>query len=134
MNCVKANTLRQVSDLLIQEAGSANILAGGTDVLVQNRPGLVEPELVINIKFIEGMRTIEEEDGSYQIGAAVSGAELGKYPRVLGAWPGVVEGMELVGSTQIQGRATLAGNLCHCTGYNKIIRGIQMAAAELSDI
>jgi CO/xanthine dehydrogenase FAD-binding subunit len=115
MNYVKANTLRQVSDLLIQEAGSASILAGGTDVLVQNRLGLVEPELVINIKFIEGMRTIDEEAGSYRIGAAVSGAELGEHPGVRGAWPGVVEGMELVGSTQIQSRATLVGNLCNAS-------------------
>jgi carbon-monoxide dehydrogenase medium subunit len=49
MNYIKADTLRHASDLLIQETGVARILAGGTDVLVQNRLELVEPDLVINI-------------------------------------------------------------------------------------
>jgi CO/xanthine dehydrogenase FAD-binding subunit len=115
MNYVNADTLRQASELLIQEAGTTRILAGGTDVLVQNRLGLVEPELVINIKFIEGMRTIEKEDGGYRIGAAVSGAELGENLGVRALWPGLVEGMGFIGSTQIQGRATLVGNLCNAS-------------------
>lgn len=115
MKYVKAESLEQASGLLAQEKGLARILAGGTDVLVQNRLGLVEPDLIINVKFLDGMREIVAEDGGYRIGAAVSGAELGEHGGVRALWPGVVEGMELIGSTQVQGRATLVGNLCNAS-------------------
>lgn len=115
MNYVKAESFDQVSELLVQESGISRILAGGTDVLVQNRLELVEPDLIVNIKFLDGVRTIQHENGGYRIGAAVCGAELGEHIGVRTLWPGVVEAMELIGSTQIQGRATLAGNLCNAS-------------------
>jgi carbon-monoxide dehydrogenase medium subunit len=89
------------------------VLAGGTDLLVQLRAGMVEPDLVVDIKRIAGMDTIVEENGGFRIGAAVSGAQLGEHAGVKAAWPGVVEGVELIGSTQVQGRATMIGNLCN---------------------
>ena len=61
------------------------------------------------------MRNITAEDGGFRIGAAVSGAEMGEHEGLVALWPGVVEAMELVGSTQVQGRATLAGNLCNAS-------------------
>ena len=101
--------------LLGAETGTTRVLAGGTDVLVQIRSGLVEPDLIVDIKRIEGMKEIRPEDGGFRIGAAVSGAELGEHEGVRALWPGVVEAMELIGSTQVQGRATLAGNLCNAS-------------------
>jgi carbon-monoxide dehydrogenase medium subunit len=77
------------------------------------RAGMVEPDLVVDIKRIAGMDAITEEDGGFRIGAAVSGAQLGEHDGVKAAWPGVVEGVELIGSTQVQGRATMIGNLCN---------------------
>jgi carbon-monoxide dehydrogenase medium subunit len=61
------------------------------------------------------MRRITAEDGGYRIGAAVACAELGEHAQVKQAWPGVVEAAELIGSTQIQGRATMGGNLCNAS-------------------
>ena len=101
--------------LLSGATGSARILAGGTDLLVQMKSGVVEPDLVVDIKRIDGMKSITQEDGGWRIGAAVSGAEMGEHEALCGAWPGVVEAMELIGSTQVQGRATLAGNLCNAS-------------------
>ncbi len=108
-------TVEEATHLLANADGTARILAGGTDVLVQLRLGLVKPDLVVDIKNIEGMRSIVAEDGGYRIGAAVSGAEMGEHEGLVALWPGVVEAMELVGSTQVQGRATLAGNLCNAS-------------------
>ncbi|MBK0398757.1 xanthine dehydrogenase family protein subunit M [Limibaculum sp. M0105] len=110
-----AASVAEAVRMLAAEPGTTRVLAGGTDVLVQLRSGLVEPDLVVDIKRIDGMREIRAEDGGFRIGAAVSGAELGEDAGVRALWPGVVEGMELIGSTQVQGRATLAGNLCNAS-------------------
>ncbi len=91
------------------------MLAGGTDLLVQLRAGMISPELIVDVKRIPETRAIAAEDGGFRIGAAVSGAELGERADVKQAWPGVVEAMELIGSTQIQGRASLGGNLCNAS-------------------
>ena len=101
--------------LLAEANGDARVLAGGTDLLVQLRAGFVRQGLIIDIKNIEEMRAITAEGGGFRIGAAVTGAELGEHPDVKRAWPGIVESMELVGSTQIQGRATPGGNLCNAS-------------------
>ena len=99
---------------LLADAGDgARVLAGGTDLLVQMKGDVVVPDLVVDIKKISEMRSITAEDGGFRIGAAVTGAELGENEAVKAAWPGVVEAVELIGSTQVQGRATPGGNLCN---------------------
>jgi carbon-monoxide dehydrogenase medium subunit len=108
-------TVEAAVTLLAQEAGLARILAGGTDLLVQLRSGMVEPNLVVDIKRIPETRRITAEGGGFRIGAAISGAELGEHPEVAKAWPGVVEATNLIGSTQVQGRATMVGNLCNAS-------------------
>lgn len=100
--------------LLAAEQG-AYVLAGGTDLLVKLRSEMVEPELVVDIKRIAGMKAITAEAGGWRIGAAVSGAEMGEHAGLVADWPGVVEAAGLIGSTQVQGRATLAGNLCNAS-------------------
>jgi carbon-monoxide dehydrogenase medium subunit len=99
--------------LLAGAPGEARVLAGGTDLLVQMRADLVDPELIIDIKRIRETRVVTEEKGGWRIGAAVTGAELKEHARLKQAWPGVVEAANLIGSTQVQGRATLGGNLCN---------------------
>ena len=100
---------------LLANGAGARILAGGTDLLVQLRAGLIAPELVVDIKNIRETREITAENGGYRVGAAVSGAELGEHTDLKRAWPGVVEAVELIGSTQIQGRASMGGNLCNAS-------------------
>jgi len=96
-------------------AGSAaRIMAGGTDLLVQMRSGLVRPGLIVDIKKIDEMNSIEETaEGGFRIGAAVSGAVLAEHPKFRKAWPGVLEAVNLIGSKQVQGRASAGGNLCN---------------------
>jgi CO/xanthine dehydrogenase FAD-binding subunit len=106
-------TLEGAVALLAGATGEALILAGGTDLLVQLRADLVDPALIIDIKKIPEIRTVTEEKGGWRIGAAVTGAELKEHPRLKQVWPGVVEAANLIGSTQVQGRATMGGNLCN---------------------
>jgi carbon-monoxide dehydrogenase medium subunit len=99
--------------LLAGANGGARVLAGGTDLLVQMRADVVDPELIVDIKKIRETRTITQDKGGFRIGAAVTGAELKEHTQLKQAWPGVVEAANLIGSTQVQGRATLGGNLCN---------------------
>ncbi|MBM3218496.1 MAG: xanthine dehydrogenase family protein subunit M [Candidatus Rokubacteria bacterium] len=99
--------------LLAAANGDARVLAGGTDLLVQMRADVVEPELIVDIKRIRETRAVTQENGGWRIGAAVTGAELKEHAPLKQAWPGVVEAANLIGSTQVQGRATLGGNLCN---------------------
>ena len=122
-------TLDAAVRLLSSETGFTKILAGGTDLLVQMRTDIVEPEVVVDIKRIGEVRQLAEENGGYRIGAAVTGAELGEHPTLSKVWPGVVEGAELIGSTQIQGRATMGGNLCNGSPAADSVPGLIAAAA-----
>jgi len=108
-------SIEGVVALLADNAGDIRVLAGGTDLLVQLRAGMVSPDLVVDIKNVRETRSIVPEDGGYRVGAAVSGAELGEQADLKNAWPGVVEAAELIGSTQIQGRASMGGNLCNAS-------------------
>jgi carbon-monoxide dehydrogenase medium subunit len=108
---------RSVEEAVTALAGQtgAHVLAGGTDLLVKLRSEMIEPELIVDIKRIAGMREIAAEEGGWRIGAAVSGAEMGEHAGLVADWPGVAEAAGLIGSTQVQGRATLAGNLCNAS-------------------
>ena len=101
-------TVEGAAAALATATGEARVLAGGTDLLVQMRSEVGDPALIVDIKRIAATRTITEETGgAWRIGAAVTGAELKEHPRLKQVWPGVVEAANLIGSTQVQGRATL---------------------------
>ena len=106
------DTLEAAAKLLAAES-DARVLAGGTDLLVQIRSEVLSPALVIDIKRIAETRSIKEEAGGFRIGAAVSGAELKEHSALKKVWPGLIEAANLIGSTQVQGRASLGGNLCN---------------------
>ena len=106
-------TVEDAVRLLADADGEAKALAGGTDLLVQLRTDLVRPGLIVDLKRIPALMDVTANGDEIRVGAAVSGATLGKNKAVTAAWPGVVEALELIGSTQIQGRASLGGNLCN---------------------
>ena len=106
-------TVEDAVRLLADADGEARALAGGTDLLVQLRTDLVRPGLIVDLKRIPRLMEVSANGAEIRVGAAVSGAVLGKSEAVKAAWPGVVEALELIGSTQIQGRASLGGNLCN---------------------
>ena len=107
-------TLDEAIGAFAAAGSAARILAGGTDLLVQMRSGAVRPSLIVDIKNIAEMTAIEElADGGFRVGAAVPGAVLGEHARFGKVWPGVLEAINLIGSTQVQGRASAGGNLCN---------------------
>ena len=114
-------------------SGTLRFLAGGTDVLVQMRAGVVQPDDLIDLKHIPGVDKVEKTaEGGWKIGIAVPGIVLGGHAGLVKDWPGVVEGMNLVGSTQVQGRATLAGNLCNGSPAADSVPGLIAAGAVVT--
>jgi carbon-monoxide dehydrogenase medium subunit len=125
-------TFAEAATLAAAAPGTTRFLAGGTDVLVQLRAGMVEPDDLIDLKHIPGVHDISRTaEGGWRIGIAVPGIRLGAHAALRADWPGVVEGMRLVGSTQVQGRATLAGNLCNGSPAADSVPGLMAAAATV---
>jgi aerobic carbon-monoxide dehydrogenase medium subunit len=111
---VAPRTLDEAIGAFAAAGSAARIMAGGTDLLVQMRSGMVRPGLIVDIKGIDEMMTIEEtKDGGFRVGAAVSGMALAEHPKFGKVWPGVLEAVNLIGSKQVQGRASAGGNLCN---------------------
>ena len=125
-------SLDQAVALLAAEHGEARVLAGGTDLLVQMRTDVIEPALLVDIKGIAELRQIKEEAGGFRIGAAVTGAELKEHAKLKTLWPGVVEAANLIGSTQVQGRATMGGNLCNGSPAADSVPALIAAGAKAS--
>jgi len=125
-------TVDRAVSLLAAEKGLTFILAGGTDLLVRMKSGQIEPDLVVDVKRIEPLRRITAEGGGYRIGAAVPSAELGEHEGLRRLWPGVVEAANLIGSTQIQGRATMTGNLCNASPAADSVPALVAAGATVT--
>ena len=93
----------------------AQVLAGGTDLIVQMRSTDREPRTIVDIKRLEETNRIDSGGDEIYIGAAVSSAVLDENDELKRLFPGLLESAYLIGSTQIQGRATLGGNLCNAS-------------------
>lgn len=133
MNYYKPATFDEAIAIASAAEGITRILAGGTDVLVQMRSDIVTPDTLIDIKAIEGVKDITRaEDGGWTIGVAVCGAEISEHPDLPREWPGVVEAIDLIGSTQVQGRATPVGNLCNASPAADSVPALVAAGAEVT--
>ena len=124
-------TVEEAVKLLGAEAGMAKVLAGGSDLIVQMKSGRIEPALVVDIKRIASMSAIKAEAGGFRIGAAVPCIAFEDHKELKAAWPGVVEAARLIGSTQVQGRATIAGNLCNGSPAADSVPALVAATAKV---
>lgn len=125
------SSAKEAAKLLAGAKGKAVVLAGGTDLLVRMKSGVVEPDLIVDIKRIDATQDIKKTgNGGFKIGASVSGARLGKNKALVKAWPGVVEATNLIGSDQVQGRATMAGNLCNASPAADSVPAMVAAGAK----
>jgi carbon-monoxide dehydrogenase medium subunit len=115
VNYAAPSSVDEAVKVLAGASGLAKVMSGGTDLLVQLRSGRLKPELIVDTKRIPGLIGIREEGDFFIVGAATPGVMLSGNEALEHAWPGIVEGADLIGSTQIQGRASLAGNLCNAS-------------------
>jgi len=124
LSYVAPKTVAEAVSALAGASGIAKLLSGGTDLLVQLRSGRIKPDLIVDTKRIPGMLGIRQSNGGFTIGASTPCAVIGEHEALSVVWPGVVEGACLIGSTQIQGRASLAGNLCNASPAADSVPGL----------
>jgi carbon-monoxide dehydrogenase medium subunit len=101
--------------LLAKNGAAAHVLAGGTDLLAQMRSGLCHPAMLVDVKRIPELVEVRASDEGVAIGAAAPAAVVREHPALRRWFPGLVEAAALIGSEQIQGRASLGGNLCNAS-------------------
>lgn len=122
-------SLREALGLLGMAQAGTRPLAGGTDLIVQMRSGRIQPQCIVDLKRIPELVGIKPDGAGFLIGAATSCAEIGEHAALNQAWPGVVEAARLIGSTQIQGRASIGGNLCNASPAADSVPALIAAAA-----
>ena len=132
MHYIRPVSIEDAVGLMAGSVGTAAILAGGSDLLVRMKGGFVEPDLIVDIKAIDGLSEIRETADGFSIGAAVSCAVLGESAALTKAWPGVVEAAKLIGSKQVQGRCTITGNLCNASPAADSVPALVAAGARAS--
>jgi len=123
-------TLAEAVAAMASAGSGARALAGGTDLMAQMRSGRLQPELIVDIKRIPELIGVRAEGGGFLIGAATPCAMLGEHAALSRAWPGVVEAACLIGSTQVQGRASLGGNLCNASPAADSVPALVAAGAS----
>lgn len=117
MEAVEYTTPKTVSEAvqaMASKGDRARALAGGTDLLVQLRGGRRSADLVVDVKDIPELNEISySASGGLTIGAAAPCYRIYQDADVAANYPGLVDSASLIGSIQIQGRASLGGNLCN---------------------
>lgn len=92
----------------------ARALAGGTDLIPQLSEGRRKVGLLVDIKHVPELREISPiTGGGWRVGAAVSVSQLARHAGFLADHARLVEAGQLIGSLQVQSRASLGGNLCN---------------------
>ncbi|ESZ19722.1 FAD binding domain-containing protein [Mesorhizobium sp. L48C026A00] len=132
MRYIRPLSMEDAVGQLAGSPGTAAILAGGSDLLVRMKGGFIEPDLIVDIKSIDGLGEIGETAEGFSIGAAVPCALMGESAALNREWPGVVEAAKLIGSKQVQGRCTIVGNLCNASPAADSVPALVAAGARAS--
>lgn len=108
-------TLEELLDTYAAHSANSKLLAGGTDLIVQMRAGSLTPGLVIDVKQVPELNQLVLSKRGLTIGAAVSCRTLYENASIASACPALDDAARLIGGIQIQGRASIGGNLCNAS-------------------
>ena len=111
---VAAKSIDEAVSILNEHGDRARIIAGGTDILVMMRAGRRLADVVIDVKDIPELSQMNYSAGSgLTLGAAVPCYQIYQDAAISAAYPGLIDTATLIGGIQIQGRASIGGNICN---------------------
>lgn len=128
MEFVRAHSLDEALDLLAEHGDEAQLLAGGTDVMVQYLHGDIAPGLLIHIERVSGLSDIAA-NGSTSIGALATHRRLGGDAGIASAHPALAAAARTVGGWQTQSVGTLGGNICNASPAADTVPALLVAGA-----
>ena len=97
---------------ILNSESNATVFAGATDLIPQLRGGRPEPGLIVDLKKIPSLVNLSFSNATWKIGAATPVVRINKNEKLTNEFPGLSEASGMIGSDQIQTRASLGGNLC----------------------
>jgi len=120
---LEPQNLEAALELLAAHRDEAKILAGGTDLLVRMKKGLLKPKALISLKSLKGLSYIKEEDDGIRIGAGTCLADIISSKPIQEKARALFEACEKIGAITIQHhRGTIGGNILQdnrCHHYNQ---------------
>ncbi|MGH7825090.1 MAG: FAD binding domain-containing protein [Candidatus Binatia bacterium] len=105
-------SVKEVSELLARLGESAKLYAGGTELLLAMKEGLVQYERLINVKTVRGLNEVKADSGTIRIGALATHHELETSPILKQQLPSLVKLEENVANVRVRQVGTIGGNLC----------------------
>jgi len=110
---VVPKSLEEAISLLAQYDGKAKIMAGGTDLLVEMRSRELQPEVLIDLKRIPNLDSIDDDNEGLRIGALVRIRDIETSQIIQEKFSILSQAAGTLGSVQVRNKATVGGNLCH---------------------
>jgi CO/xanthine dehydrogenase FAD-binding subunit len=111
---VMAKDVGHAVALLGEHGAKAKILAGGTDLLVELKHALHDPEIIVDISRLRELKNIAIADDGLHIGAGVTNADIMSSPIISTMFPAMVAAAHSIGAMQTRNLGTLGGNLVTC--------------------
>lgn len=109
---IKPSTLEEASDVLLHNKNS-RILAGGTDLFVKIRNKQIKPDVLVDIKGIDGLDQIHWNEGSLFIGVNVTWTQIKENQDIAAHYPALIQAASVFGCYEVRNRATLGGNIAN---------------------
>jgi carbon-monoxide dehydrogenase medium subunit len=123
--------LHDAIELLAEHEGSAKLIAGGTDIVVDMKDGVIRPKMLISLARVEGLDGIEVIDDALWIGALVTPNQLAADDRLQAWLPALADAAQCMASYPIRNLATIGGNLCSASPSADLAPPLMAAGAEV---
>jgi CO/xanthine dehydrogenase FAD-binding subunit len=113
---VRPTSLDEALSVLAEKGRQASLLSGGTDLLVALREGRRSADVVIDMKDVPQTSALSyDKQRGLDIGASVPCYRIYGDDAIAAAYPGIIDAVHLIGGVQIQGRASVGGNVCNAS-------------------
>ena len=120
---LRPRSVAEAIEHIVKHGGSVRVLAGGTDIIPSMRQKLFEPEYVVDLRGVSGLRGIKPQpDGGAEIGALTTIRTIERSDFLREHYPVLTEAAGTVASPVLRNMGTIGGNICldtRCLWYNQ---------------